>query len=194
MSQHADPMAGGTVSIDTDAGFWVFAYGSLMWNPGFNAAESVLGTLDGYHRSFCMASIVYRGTPEAPGLVLALDRQHQASCAGVAYRVAPGSGAADCLSYLRERELVSSAYLEVLEPLTLADGRRVEALCYVMDRAHDQYRGSLSLETQAEIIARAEGPAGSNRDYLLNTVRSLRDLGLEDPDLFDLAERVRCLP
>jgi len=194
MSQNADPMAGGTVSIDTDAGFWVFAYGSLMWNPGFEAAESVLATLDGYHRSFCMASIVYRGTPEAPGLVLALDRQRRASCAGVAYRVAPGNGAADCLAYLRERELVSSAYVEVLEPLSLADGRRVEALCYVMDRAHEQYRGALSLGSQAEIIARAEGPAGSNRDYLLNTVRSLHDLGLEDPDLFDLADRVRRLP
>ncbi|MSU92111.1 gamma-glutamylcyclotransferase [Rhodobacteraceae bacterium 2CG4] len=194
MGSDAGPQAGGTVPIDTDRGFWVFAYGSLMWNPGFDAAEKVLATLDGYHRSFCMASIVYRGTPEAPGLVLALDRQRGARCTGVAYRVGGGAGAAGCLSYLRERELVSSAYLEVVEPLTLADGRRVEALCYVMDCGHEQYRGMLDAGAQAEIIARAEGPAGSNRDYLLNTVRSLHDLGLEDPELFDLAERVRRLP
>ncbi|MHA3976172.1 gamma-glutamylcyclotransferase [Halovulum sp. GXIMD14794] len=193
MNNEAEGRAGGTVNIDAGQGFWVFAYGSLMWNPGFEAAEKVLARLDGYHRSFCMSSIVYRGTPEAPGLVLALDRQAGAACTGVAYRV-PGAHGKTCLSYLRERELVSSAYLEVLEPLALSDGRNVQALCYVMDRSHEQYRGMLSTEDQAEIIARAEGPAGTNRDYLLNTVRSLHDLGLEDAGLFDLAARVRSLP
>lgn len=180
-------------SVAPEQGFWVFAYGSLMWNPGFPSAEHVLATLPGYRRSFCMASIVYRGTPEAPGLVLALDRHEGASCCGIAYRVAPERGA-EALDYLRDRELVSSAYRERLEDLALADGRRCTSLCYVMDTGHDQYRGTLGPAEQAAIIARAAGPAGSNRDYLNNTVQSLRRLGLDDPDLFDLAERVRHLP
>ncbi|MEO0386693.1 MAG: gamma-glutamylcyclotransferase [Pseudomonadota bacterium] len=178
--------------MDASAGFWVFGYGSLIWNPGFAAEERVLARLSGYRRAFCMASIVYRGTPEAPGLVLALDRQSEADCAGVAYRVAPREGAAT-LAYLRARELVSSAYLEALEPVELADGRRVPALTYVMDPEHHQYRGDLSLAAQADIIARAEGPAGPNREYLENTVAGLADLGLEDPDLEWLAHRVRGL-
>ena len=179
--------------VDPDRGFWIFAYGSLMWNPGFEAEEHILATLSGYHRSFCMASIVYRGTPEDPGLVLALDRSDAAHCTGVGYRIGPGHGR-KALAYLRERELVSSAYREVLEEIMLDDGRRVTSLCYVMDRSHSQYRGTLDAAEQAEIIARAAGPAGSNREYLNNTVQSLHRLGLDDPGLFDLAERVRRLP
>lgn len=180
-------------ALEPARGFWVFAYGSLMWNPGFAAAEHRLATLAGYRRAFCMASIVYRGTPEAPGLVLALDSHAGSHCTGVAYRVAPERGP-EALGYLRDRELVSSAYRERVEEVVLEDDRRVPALCYVTDRAHPQYRGALDLAGQAEIIARAEGPAGTNRDYLDNTVGSLRRLGLDDPDLFDLAERVRHLP
>ncbi|MEM7614350.1 MAG: gamma-glutamylcyclotransferase [Pseudomonadota bacterium] len=170
-------------------GFWVFAYGSLMWNPGFAAEAQVLARLDGFHRSFCMSSVVYRGTPEAPGLVLALDRAAGAACSGVGYFVAPREGV-EVLGYLRERELVSSAYREEMAPVALADGRRVEALCYVMDRAHEQYR-DLTAAEQAAIIARAAGPAGSNREYLLNTVSALHRLGLSDPDLEALAAVVR---
>lgn len=175
--------------MQIDEGFWVFAYGSLMWNPGFEPEEHVLATLGGYKRSFCMASIVYRGTPEDPGLVLALDKQAASSCAGLAYRVGP-ENAGEVLDYLRERELVSSAYKEAIEPLALADGRQVSALCYIMDPHHDQYRGTLSREAQAQIIARAAGPAGSNKDYLLNTVQSLTHLGLHDAELAWLAEEV----
>ena len=183
---------GETLDLDPSGGFWVFAYGSLMWNPGFAAQEHVLARLDGYRRSFCMASIVYRGTPEAPGLVLALDEMADGSCSGVAYRVGPADGHT-ALAYLRKRELVSSAYREVTASLVLQDGRTVEALAYAMDRGHVQYRGDLSPEDQARIIARAEGPAGTNRDYLDSTVRRMRDLGLSDDSLFDLAERVRTL-
>ncbi|MEM8787384.1 MAG: gamma-glutamylcyclotransferase [Pseudomonadota bacterium] len=179
--------------IDPAAGFWIFAYGSLMWNPGFAAAERRLARLTGYRRTFCMASIVYRGTPEAPGLVLALDRHDGAACSGVAYRIAGGNGA-QALAYLRARELVSAAYQEVIEEIETETGDREPALCYVVDPAHRQYRGGLSPGAQAEVIARAAGPAGSNREYLENTVRSLRGLGLEDADLFALADRVRGLP
>ncbi len=170
-------------------GFWVFAYGSLIWNPGFGYGARQRAVLSGFHRSFCMASIHYRGTPEAPGLVLALDHLEGAACEGVAYRVGPNN-AARTLAYLRERELVSSAYREHTEPVRLASGETVEALCYVVDRAHAQYRGGLTLAEQAAIIADAEGPSGRNTDYLHQTLASLADLGIEDSEMTDLARLV----
>jgi cation transport protein ChaC len=90
---------------------WVFGYGSLVWNPGFDTAERVIARLPGYRRSFCMRSIHHRGTPEAPGLVLALDAVAGGACEGVALR-AEADRAGEVLAYLRERELISSAYLE----------------------------------------------------------------------------------
>ncbi len=174
---------------DIKNGFWVFAYGSLLWKPGFEPAETVLATLSGFRRSFCMSSIVYRGTPEAPGLVLALDAVERATCTGLCYRVGADSASA-VLDYIRKRELVSAAYQECWHPVQLSDGRSERAVCYVMDREHDQYNGALSLQDQARIIARAHGSAGPNRDYLINTVAALRSLGLSDPDLFDLENLV----
>ncbi len=171
-------------------GFWVFGYGSLIWQPGFDFADRRVATLRGYRRAFCMSSIVYRGTPEAPGLVLALDRGDGSGiCVGVAYQVG-AAGAAATLAYLRERELVSYAYAEARLPVELEDGEMVEALAFVSNPEHAQYRGGLSLEAQAEVIARAVGPRGPNRDYLINTVESLDALGLHDPDLARLVELV----
>jgi cation transport protein ChaC len=169
---------------------WVFAYGSLIWRPGFAFAERRLATLDGYRRSFCMASIRYRGTPEAPGLVLALDVDPAGACEGLAYRLSAESREAT-VAYLRARELISYAYDEARLPLRLDDGRRVEALAYVTNRAHPQYRGGLSLDDQAEVIARAHGPMGPNVEYLMNTVEGLSALGLVDPELDRLVELVR---
>lgn len=169
---------------------WVFGYGSLIWHPGFDFDDRRLAVLTGWRRAFCMTSIAYRGTPEAPGLVLALDAEATGRCEGIAYHV-PAATAAATHAYLRERELISYAYDEALLPLLLDDGRTVEALAYVSNRAHPQYSGGLSLEEQAEVIARARGPRGPNADYLLNTVESLAALGIEDPDLVRLAELVR---
>ena len=176
--------------VPLDEGFWVFGYGSLIWQPGFDFADRRVATLRGYRRAFCMTSIVYRGTPEAPGLVLALDADPDGHCLGVAYRV-DGPEAAATLAYLRERELVSYAYDEVEVPVELEDGATVAALAYVSNRAHAQYRGGLDLEAQAEVIARARGPRGPNADYLLNTVESLEALGLHDEELVRLAHLVR---
>jgi cation transport protein ChaC len=171
---------------------WVFGYGSLLWNPGFEVAESVVGTLPGYARSFCMRSIHHRGTVDAPGLVLALDRQPEAACTGLALRAAPGTEKAT-LAYLRERELISSAYLEQTLDVSLSDGRDVSALVYVIDETHDQYCGGLPLEDQAQVIARAIGGRGPNTDYLFNTADHLRSVGLSDPALEWLTCRVRAL-
>ena len=171
---------------------WVFGYGSLVWNPGFNVAERVIATLPDYHRSFCMRSIHHRGSEEAPGLVLALDAMEGARCHGVALSVATGEED-QTLSYLRERELVSAAYLERMLDIELADGRVVEAVTYVIDPDHVQYCGGLDLEEQARIIAAAVGGRGPNTEYLYNTAAHLHELGIRDAELDWLATRVRHL-
>lgn len=171
---------------------WVFGYGSLIWNPEFPVAEQHIARAKGWHRSFCMRSIHHRGTEAAPGLVLALDADDGAHCDGVAFRVAPGAEEATLLA-LRERELISSAYLERPLMVDLTDGRKVEALCFVIDPHHVQYCGGLPLEEQAQIIARAVGGRGPNRDYLFSTASHLTDLGIGDADLQWLAARVRSL-
>ncbi len=169
---------------------WVFGYGSLLWNPGFEPVEAVTAHLAGYHRSFCMLSIHHRGTVEKPGLVLALD-EADASCTGVAFRVAEPQED-EVLAELRERELISSAYIEKRLPLTLDDGRSVEALAYVINRDHEQYC-QYDLETQAQLIARSVGGRGPNPEYLFNTAAHLGKMGIEDPDMDWLVERVRAL-
>ncbi|MEM1234118.1 MAG: gamma-glutamylcyclotransferase [Pseudomonadota bacterium] len=169
---------------------WVFAYGSLIWNPGFEPAESVLARLGGYGRSFCMWSIHHRGSEEEPGLVLALDAEDAAHCDGMAFRL-PEAGHDEILAELRERELISSAYVEETVQLRLADGREVTSLAYVVARDHVQYTGHLSAERQAQVIAQAVGGRGPNADYLYNTADHLCELGIEDPELSALAARVR---
>ncbi|TVQ56169.1 MAG: gamma-glutamylcyclotransferase [Rhodobacteraceae bacterium] len=167
---------------DEKGGFWVFGYGSLMWRPGFAFAERRMARAPGFRRRFCLRSIRYRGTPEAPGLVLGLDRDGAAACEGIAYRVA-ADGASVTLAYLRERELVTYAYEEASAPVDLDDGRRVDALLYVVDPAHAQYAGALTPAEQAAIIARAAGPAGPNLDYFRNTLAHLREIGVHDAEL-----------
>ncbi len=171
---------------------WVFGYGSLVWNPGFDVADQVIATLPDYARSFCMRSIHHRGTEEEPGLVLALDEAHGAQCQGVALAVGEGQET-ETLEYLRERELISAAYLERDLDLRLADGRVVRAVTYVIDPYHVQYCGALPLEEQARIIARAVGDRGANTEYLYNTASHLTELGIADSDLEWLAARVRGL-
>ena len=169
---------------------WVFGYGSLLWNPGFEPREQVIATLPGYHRSFCMRSIHHRGTEDNPGLVLALDEAEKAHCAGLALSVADHEQD-DVLAYLRERELVSSAYLEKMLYVDLSDGRRVEAVTYVIDPHHVQYCGALALEEQAQIIAQAVGGRGPNTEYLFNTSSHLQEMGVQDDELNWLVQRVR---
>ncbi|MCB2129566.1 MAG: gamma-glutamylcyclotransferase [Rhodobacteraceae bacterium] len=173
-------------------GLWVFGYGSLLWEPGFEFEERAMARLDGWHRSFCMRSIHHRGTTERPGLVLALDAMEAATCQGVAFRVS-AANADKTLSYLRARELVSSAYLEKKLVVELGDGRRATAVTYVIDPDHVQYCGGLGAEEQARIIATASGGRGANSEYLWNTASHLRELGIADPDLDWLSDRVRQL-
>lgn len=158
---------------------WIFAYGSLMWRPGFPFLEAVPARLTGYHRCFCIYSTHHRGSPERPGLVLGLDRGQV--CNGIAYRIA-GDQAQSIINYLRKRELVSGVYREAQLKVTLtSDARReVLALAYIVERAHPSFVANLSLADQAQLIRGARGLSGTNLDYFANTMRHLRDLGIRE--------------
>ncbi|MCI0430776.1 MAG: gamma-glutamylcyclotransferase [Rhodospirillales bacterium] len=167
--------------------FWVFAYGSLMWNPGFPHLEARPARLLGYHRAFCLYSEHYRGTPARPGLVLGLDRG--GSCLGRAYRVSAADGP-DVARYLDDREMLGEAYDPRWVKVRFEDGRRVPAYAYVINRSCPSYAGQLDPDRLAETIAYAAGERGSNLDYLVNTVRHLDELGIVDSALHDVLERV----
>ena len=168
------------------AGWWVFAYGSLLWNPLFPFAEARRASVHGLHRRFCLWSLASRGKPHAPGLVLGLDRG--GSCRGVVYRL-PSPCALDELHLLWRREMVTGAYA----PRWLhveSDGRRVVALGFVVMRGHVQYAGHLTIEAQADVIAHACGAFGTSADYLERTRVSLATHGVFDLYLERLAGRV----
>lgn len=175
-----------------DADLWVFGYGSLLWRPGFPHARTLRARARGWRRAFCLRSIRYRGTPERPGLVLALDFAPHLHCDGIAFQV-PAAEARAVRDYLHEREMGTRSYLECWIPLELETGETVTGLVYAIDRTHKSYV-TLPLQEQAEIIALARGPAGPNREYLRNTAQHLADLGVRDEELERLDAMVAALP
>ena len=171
------------------AGWWVFAYGSLLWNPLFPFADARPAMVCGLHRRFCLWSLGSRGTVAAPGLVLGLDRG--GSCRGVAYRL-PANCARAELALLWRREMVVGSYrprwLHV-RPLQSA-GQPLVALAFVVDRTHPQYAGRLPAARQARVLATAEGVFGSSADYLERARVALVTHGVVDPYLERLAAAV----
>ena len=170
-----------------DDDFWVFAYGSLIWKPGFDYRDMVPATLFGWHRALCILSTHDRGRPEAPGLVLGLDRG--GSCRGIAYRV-DGDQTEAVRRYLDARELITEVYLPRFARLRLADGRRVRGYVYTARRDHLQYAGRLPLEDVCRLVRRGVGEAGTSRDYLAATVSHLAAIGLADTGLGRLLDLV----
>jgi glutathione-specific gamma-glutamylcyclotransferase len=168
------------------AGWWVFAYGSLLWNPLFPFVEAKPATLHGVHRRFCLWSKASRGTCEQPGLVLGLEAG--GSCRGVVYRL-PEADVHDELRLLWRREMVTGAY----HPRWMrarSGTRMLTALAFVVDRKHAQYAGELSVEEQVEVLACAAGAFGSSADYLEHTRIALITHGVVDPYLETLAGQI----
>lgn len=159
-----------------------------MWRPGFEYLAACHGRLHGYHRSFCVYSHVHRGTSARPGLVLGLDRG--GSVTGIVFQVAAAQAEA-VQAYLRAREQVTLVYRETMCRVSLPDRRRVQALCYVADRRHDQYAGRLPFEAQTNLIAHGSGESGANPDYLARTLSQLEEMGISDRRLHRLHHAVQ---
>ena len=172
-------------------GVWLFAYGSLIWNPALHYDERRLARVHGWHRSFCLLTRAGRGTPDNPGLVLGLDRG--GACTGAAFRVAEPLVQEE-LSLLWRREMLSGSYQPRWVRVRGVDGVPFgHAIGFTIHRGGENYAGAL---TEAEVVrslATASGALGSAADYLFRTAEGLRSLGIADPRIERLARQVRSI-
>jgi glutathione-specific gamma-glutamylcyclotransferase len=167
----SNPTAGWRQGTD----LWVFAYGSLMWNPDFEHEEARTAQISGYHRAMCILSYHWRGTEEKPGLVMGLDRG--GSCRGRAFRVAAAK-VPGVMAQIYRREMPTGVYQPRFLPVTLDDGRKALAWAFIARRDHPQYQPPAAPEHLAALIRQGHGNAGPCRDYLANTIAQLELLGL----------------
>ena len=172
----------------TPVELWVFAYGSLIWNPEFESLESRSATAGGWHRSFCLKLTRWRGTRELPALMLALDRG--GSCKGVAYRL-PAKDHFGQIGLLVRRELDANPPTNVPRWISVkTKGGTLRALTFVADPEGRAYAGRLSLERVAHVLARAAGHWGSTAQYLFRTVTMLEQHGIRDRNLWRIQRLV----
>ena len=167
--------------------FWIFAYGSLMWNPKFTFDACHVATIRGYHRSFRLWSRINRGTPENPGLVLTLERG--GSCRGLVYRIAPDL-VQEQMNLIWKREMNFDSY----RPRWLncaVGGEKLKALCFTVNRRCSGYTGEIPEDVMVEAIASAAGRYGPAHDYLFKTTETLHQHGIRDSRVEHLANLVK---
>jgi glutathione-specific gamma-glutamylcyclotransferase len=163
---------------------WLFAYGSLIWNPAVEHVERRIVTVHGYHRRFCLRSRLNRGTPEQPGLVLGLE--HGGRCRGVAYRI-PSAKVESELRLLWRREMMLGSYV----PHWLhahADGTQFRVLGFIVNHRSSGYAPNVPDPTVIEILARSAGRFGKGLDYLRQTAAGLASSGIVDRRIVRLNE------
>lgn len=166
---------------------WLFAYGSLMWNPAFLYEARRKATVFGWHRRFCLRVRIGRGSPDRPGLTLALDRGGSAH--GVAFRLASGDEQSELLLVWR-REMFGGAYHARWVSLSTEEGQ-INALTFVANRSNDIYVGKVERLKAAELIAQGAGPLGTSAEYLIECLAHLEELGIRDRGLESIWRLVR---
>ena len=187
MQDELDPMAKYIAALrDRAQPAWIFAYGSLTWDPGFSSTDAEAALLRGYHRSFCLYSYDYRGSPAQPGLVLGLDRG--GSCWGLVSRLPP-----EAIDRLWLREMSGRRVYEMRLVPVRTRQITLKALTFTVLRDCPDYAGQVELDEAAQMILCAEGRRGTCREYFDNTLRHLDQLGLVDRPLRRLAQRIEAL-
>jgi cation transport protein ChaC len=170
------------------ADIWIFGYGSLMWDPRFEPAETRIATLENHRRSFCFWTTRGRGSPERPGLGLGIE-PGGGPIKGLAYRLARDHTLDDVLEALWLREMSSGVYHAPWLTLETEDGP-VSAITYVANREHGNYAGDLPLDDRAQVMSGARGPRGWSYEYLCSLAETFKKLEIDDPELFALHDRI----
>ena len=176
------------IADDADVSdFWVFGYGSLIYNPIIDHKQRVIASIYGYHRRFCLWTKIGRGSPDCPGLVLSLDRG--GSCKGVAFQLNP-QNAIDELDLLWRREMMTMAYQPRLLSLHTDIGLK-RGLAFVANPTRPAYAQPMPFEATVEVVAHAAGFNGPCREYLYDTVKGMQASGIRDQQLEKLAAAVQ---
>jgi cation transport protein ChaC len=157
---------------------WIFGYGSLIWNPLFEFDSRAVGTLHGWHRSFCLRVVAGRGSVETPGRMLSLEPG--GSTSGVLLRL-PANKILEELRIIWIREMVAGAYVPTWADVALANGRKLNSLVFVANQAHPFHEPDSDIARIASIIARASGEIGPNSEYVRKLQTSLLDHDMRDP-------------
>lgn len=169
---------------------WIFAYGSLIWNPTVNIDSQQAATLHDWHRSFCLRMVVGRGSPDKPGRMLALEAGGHTD--GVALKL-PHDAVNEELLLIWIREMVLGSYVPKWAPVTFNDGTRTHALAFVADTTRDQFESDSSVPTVAPLIASASGNLGTNVEYVHKLHAALDEYGLQDPYIDALSDAIKQL-
>ena len=167
---------------------YIFAYGSLLWNPTVDYEEECLAKIYGFHRSFCMKTNLGRGSYKKPGLMLGLDRG--GSCRGSALKLKK-SEAIKNIDILFRREMVTGAYKPKLLKTILEDGRKVMSLAFTVDKKHKNYFQNKAIRTKATMISNAHGFLGTCEEYFSNTLQSLSELNIVDREMIAISKHLK---
>jgi len=164
---------------------WLFGYGSLIYKADFPYLQRRPASIANWTRRFWQGSHDHRGTPDAPGRVVTLIEAPGAICHGMAYLITP-----EVFAHLDHRE--KDGYLRLATPISFEDEEADNApesvlgLVYIATPDNLAFIGEASERDIAEHIARSAGPSGPNSDYLNHLAHALRELGRDDPHVFEI--------
>jgi cation transport protein ChaC len=156
---------------------WIFGYGSIVWRPAFPFEERVIARADGLARRFWQKSTDHRGVPGAPGRVCTLVDHSDEHCWGVAFRLRDDDAEREqIIAQLDHRE--KNGYEQRSMRLATRRGDLIDATTYIATEDNDDWWGPAPVDVIAEVVAVAEGPSGTNREYVLKLAEALRALGV----------------
>lgn len=183
---YAETAAAVLSALGPDEPLWVFAIGSLIWNPRFEDVERQNAVVKGWRRSFCLGPDTrYRGSPRFPGRMLTMVKSDTAQCPGIAIRMQCADRLAGLEALLRKEPPYPPTWVTAE-----TNAGPLPAIAFTLDRNMPGFLPDAPDEEVADILATAVGHIGSMADYLLNTVTELEAAGVFDPYIWRLQDMV----
>ena len=169
-------------------GVWVFGYGSLIWRPDIAFRERRIARVQGWKRRFWQGSHDHRGVAHAPGRVVTLIPDPDASCEGMAYLI-DETVVETTFAGLDHRE--KNGYERHAVRLEFRRGGTGSGVVYIAPADNHAFLGPAPEAEMVAQIRRSAGPSGANIDYLRELAAALRRLDIDDPHVFALDRRAR---